>query len=233
VKNIRAITFDAGGTLLYPHPSGGNIYAEVIRSHGVELEADLLEAGFRRAWKEAHRTPRVGISEQSEKDWWRTVVRRTLDGHQEPVKFEEFFNELWFAFAEPHRWKLYDQAIETLSELKRRGYQVALLSNWDHRLRSLIEGLDLAKFFDDLFISSEMGFEKPDPRIFKKTEERMQIKGEFILHVGDSHHHDVEGAKGVGWKWIHITHQSDAKAAENQISKLSDLLKILPERKSD
>jgi putative hydrolase of the HAD superfamily len=230
VKKIRAITFDAGGTLLYPFPSVGHIYSEVIAAHGVSVEASLLETGFRRAWKEAHSTPRISIDEHSERDWWRNVVRKTLAGHQEPENFDAFFDELWVAFADPARWKLFDGVIETLAEIKKRRYQMALLSNWDHRLRSLIEGLELEKFFDELFISSEVGFEKPDSRIFKMAEKHFKLPSDAFLHVGDSDHHDVNGAKAVGWQWIQITHQPGKGFVNNQISKLVDLLEILPER---
>jgi putative hydrolase of the HAD superfamily len=230
MNNIRVITFDAGGTLLFPYPSVGTIYSEVIEAYGISISPELLENGFRRAWKEAHLTPRVGINEHSEKHWWRTLVRNTLSGHKVPDQFDEFFEELWIAFAAPHRWKLFDQARETLQELKRRGYSVCLLSNWDHRLRTLIEGLQLNQYFDELFISSEIGYEKPDERIFKKVEDSLKLPARAFLHVGDSVHHDINGAKAVGWKSVHITHQPNANFAENQISILSDLLRLVPEK---
>lgn len=227
MKQVRAITFDAGGTLLYPFPSVGIIYSEVLKKHGVELNEAVLEAGFRTAWMAAHAHPRVGISEHSERDWWRNLVQRTLHQQPQPKDFDLFFDELWNTFAHPSRWRLYDQTLETLAELKKRGYMLALLSNWDERLRSIVKGLELANYFEHVFISSEVGFEKPDPRIFQNAEKSMQVSADQILHVGDSIHHDVKGAEAVGWKVIHLTHKPEAQREKNQIHKLSDLLQVL------
>jgi putative hydrolase of the HAD superfamily len=229
VKEIRAITFDAGGTLLYPYPSVGEIYSEVMRGHGLSLKGEVLDRAFRVAWKEAHSKPRVGISVHDEKTWWRDLVRRTLRDLGKPSDFEALFEELWHTFAKPHRWKLHDGAMETISVLKKRGYRLAILSNWDPRLRILLEGFGLAGLFDEMIISSEVGSEKPDERIFRIVEERLKLKPQDLLHVGDSQFHDWEGATRVGWNCLLVTHSdSDEKVPEGRVSRLPKLLDLLP-----
>lgn len=228
MRQIRAITFDAGGTLLHPNPSVGAIYAEVMDAHGLRLDPTALEAGFRRAWKQAHLTPRVGVSEDGEKAWWRAVVRETLRGLGEPEDFDALFESLWHAFAEPRRWALHEGARETLGTLRARGYRLAVLSNWDGRLRALLNGMELAPLFDEIIISSEVGFEKPDPRIFHVASERLNAAPEAILHVGDSHHHDVAGAQAAGWRYVLVTHRKDAAKEQGMICRLEELLPLLP-----
>ncbi len=227
-RKIQAITFDAGGTLLYPYPAVGAIYAEVMSQHGLILDPDRLEAGFRRAWKNAHQIPRVSVSETTEKEWWRRVVRETLNGLGEPSDFEALFCDLWSAFAEPRRWRLHDEAEETLRVLRKRSYRLLILSNWDSRLRLLLVGLGIASLFDDLIISSEVGFEKPDRRIFQVAENRLALPADRFLHVGDSDYHDAEGARGAGWQWVLVTNQPVSGESTNRIQTLSELLDRLP-----
>jgi putative hydrolase of the HAD superfamily len=226
MKRVRWITFDAGGTLLYPFPSVGHVYAEVMARHGLHLDSGDLDQGFRRAWKQAHATPRVGVSEESEKQWWRKMVIETLRGLEEPKDFDRLFEDLWGAFACPTRWKMFPGTEETLDALQKQGYRLALLSNWDRRLRLLIEGMKIGSFFEEVFISSEVGFEKPDPRMFHHVQMRLNSTPDEFLHVGDSVYHDIEGAKGVGWKSVLITHQSGERK-DGEIGALKDLLTMV------
>lgn len=227
LSGIRAVTFDAGGTLLYPHPSVGAIYSEVIAAHGMSIDADALNIGFRRAWKLAHAIPRTSLSEETELNWWKGVVRETLNGLGEPKDFDVLFAALWKAFAAPSRWQLHLGACETLGALQDRGYRLAILSNWDNRLRSLIEGVGLASYFEFLVISSEIGVEKPDPRIFEHAQQKFGVKTAELLHIGDSHYHDMVGSTDVGWHCRLVTH--GPSGADNHVSKLTEILELLPE----
>ena len=53
--------------------------------------------------------------------------------------------------------------------------------------------------FEELFISAELGVEKPDPAIFKAVEKSMGESPSSFLHLGDSHSRDFEGARAAGW----------------------------------
>ena len=228
MKNIRGVTFDAGGTLVRPFPSVGHIYSEVMAQHGLECDGEMLEAAFRRAWKNAQGIKRAGLSDESEKEWWKNLVRETLNGLDKPPDFDSLFEDLWSTFADSKRWKLYEGVTEVLPALKKRGYKIAVLSNWDKRLRSILNGLDIARYFDHIVISSEVGYEKPDPRIFKFTEEKLKMSGSEILHVGDSHYHDAEPARKAGWKWIVVHHHPELLAAtESSVFSLAEVLEML------
>jgi putative hydrolase of the HAD superfamily len=228
LKSVQAITFDAGGTLLYPYPSVGAVYSEVMRRHGLSLRASVLEAAFRRAWNEAHRAPRIDLSNHGEKKWWRYVVRQTLNGLGEPRDFNTLFEELWHTFAEPRRWRLYGGARKTLEALRSRGYRLAVLSNWDARLRKLMDGLNLTHFFEHLVISCEVEAEKPDPRIFRAAERLLAVAPGHLLHVGDSVYHDVEGARRAGWHAVRIDHRRGVAATNTRLASLEQLLDRLP-----
>jgi len=225
---IRAVSFDAGGTLLHPHPRVGMIYAEVMGRHGLNLSPDDLEAAFHRAWTKALQASRLGVSEESERDWWRAVVREVLQGLGEPTDFEALFEDLWVTFADPERWRLYGGALETLDALRRRGYRLLVVSNWDKRLRQLMAGLRVAPFLEHLVISSEVGFEKPDRRIFETAQTRLDLPSTEILHVGDSPYHDAEGAEAAGWQWVLIAGESAADGPRCHVKQLTELLGLLP-----
>jgi putative hydrolase of the HAD superfamily len=75
-----------------------------------------------------------------------------------------------------------------------------VLSNADSRLRKVFEGLNLLEFFEEIFLSTELGFEKPDTRAFRAVERFLKLQGDEILHVGDAVFQDGFGAKEAGWQ---------------------------------
>ncbi len=210
----RAVTFDVGGTLLSPFPSVGEIYAEVLMQCGVRADAVALNAGFRKAWDGAHRTPRVGLTEESERHWWRGVVRTTLTGVCEVGKFELVFQRLWDTFAETGRWKLRDGTMKMLHDLKTRGIRLGILSNWDSRLPKLLQGFGIAPLMEHMVVSSQVGFEKPDPRIFELCLQRFGLQPGQMLHVGDSVFHDLEPAARLGWQVWKVERDADFRGFE-------------------
>lgn len=233
MQHIQVITFDVGGTLLFPHPSVGEVYAAAMSRYRLARTAAAVDAAFALAWENAQRLPRIPADPNWEKNWWREIVRQVvirLDGDPASLDFDALFEELWVAFAQPERWRLYDAARQVLATLRQRGYRLAVLSNWDHRLRPLLDSIALSAAFDHLFISAELGVEKPHPAIFRCAEERFGLPPRSFLHVGDSRHHDVNGAANAGWQYLHIQHRHDAPPLPGTIGNLGEILDRLPLR---
>ncbi|WP_172253176.1 HAD family hydrolase [Saccharibacillus deserti] len=56
----------------------------------------------------------------------------------------------------------------------------------------------------EVFVSGELGFMKPDPRIFRHVEEKLGLDRRRTYYIGDSYANDIVGAKGAGWQAIWI-----------------------------
>jgi len=234
LESVEAITLDAGGTLVHPYPSVGAVYAEILSGHGIEVDAGGLEESFQQAFEAADGDRKDEVNDRIELDFWRRVVRQTLDGHCSADYFEAIFDELYREYGSARRWRLSEGAIPTIKELRTRGYRVAVLSNWDSRLRQVLNELELASLLDACFISCEIGFEKPDRRIFRHVEEALALSPSQILHVGDSPVHDADGARRAGWRYMILCEESVLPLGdEHLLSRLGDLLLKLPPRMSD
>lgn len=197
---IQLVTFDAGGTLIFPHPSVGEVYAEVLGDHGFSFDPQVLEERFRAVFKRLTSTPRVGPGALDDKALWRTAVRETLGKACPPEPaFARVFEDLYQTFASARRWRLNAHLPEVLYRLRERGYRLAILSNADARFRQVFAEMGLAELFEAMFISGELGFEKPDVRIFRHVEQATGVPAAAILHVGDSPAHDQAGAEAAGW----------------------------------
>ncbi len=187
--SVRALFFDVGGTLVRPRPSVGAIYASVANRHGMTGTAEAMERAFRESWT-ALKQPGLTVSR---KDWWREVVFRTLG-----QKHEACFEELFDIFAHADAWQVFPEVEDTLREARSRGLHVGVISNWDHRLRPLLDELGLAHYFDSITISCEVGVEKPSEEIFYAALQTAGVAANQAVHVGDSDKEDVRGAEAVG-----------------------------------
>jgi len=198
---IRAILFDAAGTLFYLTKTVGDHYAYVGREVGLDLDAQKLESAFHAAWKQMPRRPAIdGPRENDDKGWWRELVDHVFDQVAPSVNEldrDNFFEVAYEHFAEAGVWQLYPDVPGVLEELAPR-FRLAVISNFDGRLRLILQHLGISKFFSQVFISSELGADKPDPEIFRRALNMMHLNADEVLHVGDDPERDWKAAKEAG-----------------------------------
>ena len=198
---IRAILFDAAGTLFFLTKTVGEHYAYVGREVGLELDAQKLESAFHAAWQEMPRRLAIdGPRENDDKGWWRELVGHVFDQVAPSVNEldrDNFFEVAYEHFAEPGVWELYPEVPGVLEELAPR-FQLDVISNFDGRLRFILQHLGISKFFSQVFISSELGADKPDPEIFRRALNLIDLNANEVLHVGDDPERDWKAAKAAG-----------------------------------
>jgi putative hydrolase of the HAD superfamily len=217
----KAIFFDAMGTLFYLTHSVGHHYALVARELGLNFDAAKLDVAFVAAWNSM--PPRAAIQgprDNDDKDWWRDLVDRVLDQvapNMNELDRDNFFEIAYEHFAETGVWELYPEVVDVLDELRRR-FRFAVVSNFDGRLRIILERLGISKFFEQVFISSELGADKPDPEIFTRALKFMNLAPNEVLHVGDDPERDWTAATTAGLSIFKL---------ERKKHSLRDLLQIL------
>ncbi len=99
--------------------------------------------------------------------------------------------------------------------MRRDGYQLGVVSNFDYRLYHILEGLGLSEAFDSITISSEAGWAKPDPRIFEVALTRHGVTAGEALHVGDVPQLDAAGAQAAGIAAVLIDPEAAAARVTN------------------
>ena len=198
---IRAILFDAAGTLFFLTKTVGDHYAYVGREVGLELDAQKLQNAFQAAWKQMPRRPAIdGPRKNDDKGWWRELVSHVFDQVAPSVNEldrDNFFEVAYEHFAEPGVWELYPEVPGVLEELAPR-FRLAVISNFDGRLRFILQHLGISNYFSYIFISSELGADKPDPEIFRRALKIMQVNADEVLHVGDDPERDWKAAVASG-----------------------------------
>ena len=195
--SLKAIFFDAVGTLFYLTKTVGDHYAYISREVGLNLDAQALERAFHTAWQNMPQRAAIdGPRENDDKGWWRELVDLVLDQvapSLSELDRDNFFEIAYEHFAEAGVWDVYPEVLDVLGQLQPR-FQLAVISNFDGRLRLILEHLGISKFFTHIFVSSELGADKPDPEIYRRTLKLIDVKPNEALHVGDDPKRDWEAA---------------------------------------
>lgn len=213
--------FDLYGTLVDIHTEEdkAEVWEKLALFYGYYdaiYEPEELEQEFRK---------RVVSHEKEMKQKFAGEGTRAADAHEASpeIKIEDVFLELFekngvaadetlavhagqfFRVLSTEYIKIYDGVEVLLSELKKAGKKIYLLSNAQRIFTEYeMHVLGIAKYFDDIFISSDWGVKKPDERFFEKLLQKHQLSPEKSIMIGNDMECDIKGAKKVGLSTFYI-----------------------------
>ncbi|MGH3614302.1 MAG: HAD family hydrolase [Pseudonocardia sp.] len=122
----------------------------------------------------------------------------------------------------------YEDVVDALVELRRRDVIIAVCSNWYWDLDKAIDQAGLTGMFTALVTSARAGMRKPDPRIYRHTLRRCDLRPHEALFVGDMWVPDVEGPRAIGMRAAHLwrperAREEDPPLLRDGIWRVSDL----------
>jgi putative hydrolase of the HAD superfamily len=218
LRGIRAILFDAVGTLFRARTSVGEIYRDVASGHGVEADANRLEERFQ-ALAQTHGTP-------ADRAGWRDRVRAVFPAPEEFADFDAFFEEVFTVFESGHGWRLYPETRDVLTRLRQVGFSLGVVTNFDDRVVGVLDHLGIGHLFLTVQTPQSSGYRKPDPRIFRQTSRILDVAPAETLMVGDHAVEDLEGSRAAGMHALLVDRRPNPGRASFIIPDLTPL----PER---
>lgn len=203
----QGLLLDAMGTLIGLREPVGHTYARVAAGHGLNLDAEQIERGFRQAYRDAPPLAFPGLTgpelHEAEQAWWSARIASSLSAagvHRMP---ESLGVALFKHYADAGAWQVYPDVTSQLQRWGKQGLKLAVVSNFDSRLPELLQQLGLSPWLSAVVVSSSVGAAKPDPLPFQIALEQLQLDAGQVWHVGDSHD-DVAGATAAGLPCIQV-----------------------------
>ena len=220
MKNIKAIIFDAYGTLF-----DVNSAAEKCK----EKIGDKWE-GFSNYWRitQLEYTWLRSLMKRH-KDFWK-ITEDSLDKSMKAYKIDSSMkNELLYLYK---ILSPFNEVPEVLKTLKKKNLKLAILSNGTPSLlNQLVKSNNLENIFNDIFSIEEVGIYKPDSKVYDIPIKKYQIKKEEVVFLS-SNTWDVSGGGNYGYNSIwanrnnNIFDNLDYKP-KNEIKNLTELLAII------
>ncbi len=220
MKNIKAIVFDAYGTLF-----DVNSAAEKCK----DKIGDKWE-GFANFWR----------TTQLEYTWLRSLMKRhkdfwkiTEDSLDKSMKVFNIDNNMKNELLNLYRvLSPYPEVKEVLNSLKKKNYKLAVLSNGTPSLlRELVKSNSLEDLFDDLFSVESVGVYKPDSRIYDLPVKKYKVKAKEIAFLS-ANTFDVSGSGNYGYNSVWVNRNNGTfdnldYLPKNEVKNLNGLLNIV------
>ena len=220
MKNIKAIIFDAYGTLF-----DVNSAAEKCK----DKIGDKWES-FANYWR----------TTQLEYTWLRSLMNRhkdfwkiTEDSLDKSMKFFKIDSSMRNDLLDLYKiLSPFSEVKETLNKLKKKDLKLAILSNGTPRLlENLVKNNNLENIFDDIFSIEEVGIFKPDSKVYDLPVNKYKIKKDEVLFLS-ANTWDVSGGGNYGYNSVWVNRNKNIfdnldYQPLNEIHDLSELLEII------
>lgn len=230
---IEAVTFDLWDTLVYTRNYGEfrlPALNRLLMMNGVYLDEEELNEVYMAGWRHSSH---IIMTEGNRHVQTAEIVDRVLSevGLIDPPNRDEvmrMYEET--VLMDPPRLK--EGVTETLAALHGR-YRLGLVSvtgvSAGRLMRGILEKQGVLGYFEALAFSDEVGYVKPDPRIFLAALDELGVEPWKAVHVGDSVKSDVLGAKNAGMKtvWLKTRDQTMVAEPDRIITRLTQLPETL------
>jgi putative hydrolase of the HAD superfamily len=240
--DIRAIAFDLNGTLIRILTEDGmdeifRAAAHFLTYQGIELHRHEVRDLYFQIMKEQHRASPEEHPEFDAVGIWRSIIEGHLTDFTRTLpagKLEQmplFLAEMSRGISR-QRLGLYPHVREMLDVLRER-YPLALVTDTQSAYpRGELHKVGLLGYFDPIIVSGDLGYRKPDRRLFQLALDAMHVAAQNALYVGNDMHRDIFGAREAGMTTVMFDSDQGTKAhldcvPDYTITDFRDLLKIL------
>jgi putative hydrolase of the HAD superfamily len=208
---IKTVFFDAGGTLIEPHPSVGEVYGGVAARLGHPADPAAIEACWRSAWSVYQQEAAAGRlplprSDAEDLAMWRRITHRIYDGIPafQGLDFERWFEGIHAGFTGGTCWRVFPEVHDVIAACRSRGLGCGVVSNWSSYLVGILRDLGIADRMDFILVSAQEGCLKPEAEFFRRALAKAGVAAHEALHVGDSLRDDAAGAAAAGLLGVYL-----------------------------
>jgi len=222
------VSFDFGGTLAYEVKGEGAVLKSILNRFGVEVDLQRLRKAFEeaRGWWREERSKGVIWNELGRINFVR-ILLSNLGLTSQDDGLVELVARAW---PEAMEFRPYDDTKTTLEVLRSMGFKLIVISNVSSgdALLKYIAKVGLSEYFEFLVASGNVGFEKPDSRIFLMACATARTNPERMVHIGDDYEKDYLGAlrSGLGAVLVDRTgrYQDETLTKVRSLRELPDVI---------
>lgn len=222
----KAIFFDFGDTLASTNPPYLIRLASAFRDCGYNVSDDDFEISYLKIDYEIHKKylERGTISPLEYREWFFPKLCRHLSLEGETKIIRERIRAAFTGI--DYTRSALPGAIQLIELLKDRGLTLAVISNNDGTTQEKCEEVGIRDYFEVIADSTDLGFVKPDSRIFQFVLEKLNIPPSEAVHIGDLYGSDVLGGRNAGLDVIWLNRRPIEKLDGTQILEVKSLSEI-------
>jgi len=229
IAGIKHIFFDLDRTLWDFEKNSETVLAQLVDIYGLESKCGVTKTEIIDKYREVNR------------ELWQQYGRKEIDKEQlrssrftkTLAHFDNHFLgcglqlEKDYIERSPYQTHVIEGAHEILEYL-RPTYNLHILTNGFSEVQQIkLKQSNLRKYFNHIFISEELGHQKPDQKIFESVLQKINAAPDECIMIGDDHNIDVQGAMDAGWQAVHFSPDEVLAGNHRHIRTLDELRNLL------
>ncbi len=226
---LNNFIFDFAGTIADLSPSSAEIFREFLKeNYSIDSDIKMIEKAYDCVDRNLFYSSVNVRNYEDKRDFYKYYNDMVLKNLGLFDLVDNKKNQVFEYFISVKRhWILKKDVRETFENLKKLGKTVSIVSNFDSKLKNIVANLEIEHLIDNIHISQDEGFEKPDVRFYKMFLEKYDINPKESLYVGDSYELDFEPALKVGLIPLLIDQRDRFVKREGVIKRISEVLDYL------
>lgn len=213
-----SVTFDLWETLILDTPEREEARSRMryeglyhaLSSGGFNVRVEDFKRGYEQSAERLQTVWKENL-ETSTREQIQSIIELAIGKERQAIDVPAISDELVRAYVDPifeYPPVLNEEAKATLEALRGRVNKLGLICNTGRTpgtaLRQLLAKLGVLDFFDATVFSNEVGYRKPDRRIFEMAAKGLGARPSNLVHVGDNPEADIWGAKCAGLRALHF-----------------------------
>ncbi|HLM70209.1 MAG TPA: HAD family hydrolase [Thermoplasmata archaeon] len=198
---VRAVLFDLGDTLVDTKDFDG--WAELARRFYLDLDPDVLLHSYFEVENAVDERPHPEGREAALVDFWQKTLSSAAAKPVDGETTRKFIAATREVERPVHLYSDVRRCLDTLRS-ERRELGVVSNSTSEASVRRILDRAGILEYFSRILSSGTEGVEKPDPAIFRRAVERMNVRPEETVYVGNLAFTDAKaaGAAGLHGVWL-------------------------------
>lgn len=227
IAGIKHVFFDLDHTLWDFEKNSETVIAWLLETYEVEKSYHITTADFIKAYKKInHKLWHLySLKKISKEELRNTRFTKTLKKFGIKNESLGLLLEEDYIATSPYQTNLLEGTNEILAYLKPT-YTLHILTNGFKEVQHIkLHESGIKKHFNTIFISEEMGFQKPDKEIFMAAQQQAGISSNECIMIGDNFTNDIEGALNAGWKAVYLSPKKK-RSKNNDLFQIKNLLEL-------
>lgn len=221
---MAVVFWDFDGTLVYSTPLWSNTVYNALKSVDSDTFIEFNDIRKCMATGFTWHTPENDYSKMTGEKWWDFMINKiyndyiSLGVNSDVARLAA--SRVPDIIKNADNYILYDDTVYVLQKTIDKGYKNVLLSNNYPDLIDVVNRLGLSEYFDDIIVSSQIGYDKPRKEIFDYA--KLKYPNEKYIMIGDNVKADIAGGNNAGMKTV-LVHRGLNSSADICCDNLSDI----------
>ncbi|MBF6599824.1 MAG: HAD-IA family hydrolase [Dehalococcoidia bacterium] len=232
---IRAISYDAGHTLVRPRPGVEELWDFLAHQLGIDIEAQHRGAFPDVATFFYSRLGEDGLgaytSDAAARTFWSEYYAYALRDAAPGAARAQLLSAgsaMFDWYNDPAQWYPFPEVLDALRAARARGLVQGVVSDWGTDLLPILHAHEITRLMDFVVASAVVGASKPHREIFLYALSRADVAADETVYVGDSYLADVLGSRAAGMHPVLIDREGAAPAIDAPVVRaLTDVLTVV------